>query len=167
MKDSFDQGLKAKKYLNETDYPEVVLKNKKIKIDMQQVDTNNIFLISVTLGQYANITTRLANINTTLKLFSSNEYPWSVCLFDLEIIVELLKRPFYLIHYLINRLNIEKTNFHLEADEIDLLGYYFAQKLNFDKEEFKSVNQNIPHFISLGGFSKLVDDFMIKKYQLK
>ena len=134
---------------------------------MQQVDNNNIFLISVTLGQYANITTRLANINPTLKLFSSNEYPWSVCLFDLEIIAELLKQPFYFIHYLINRLNIEKTNFHLEADEMDLLGYYFDQKLNFDKKEFKSVNQNIPHFIALGGFSKLVDDFMIKKYQLK
>jgi len=36
-----------------------------------------------------------------------------------------------------------------------------------ESEEFKSVNQNIPHFISLGGFSKLVDDFMEKKYQLK
>jgi len=168
VKDSFNQALKAKKYLNETDYPVVVLKNnKKIKIDMHQVDNNNIFLISVTLGQYANITTRLANINPTLELFSSNEYPWSVCLFDLEIIAELLKQPFYFIHYLIKRLNIEKTNFHLEADEIDLLGYYFDQKLNFDKEEFKSVNQEIPFFIALGGFSKLVDDFMIKKYQLK
>ena len=168
VKDSFNQGLKAKKYLNKTYYPIVVLKNnKKIKIDMHQVNYNNIFLISVTLGQYANITTRLANINPTLKLFSSNEYPWSVCLFDLEIIAELLKKPFYFIHYLIKRLNIEKTNFHLEADEIDLLGYYFDQKLNFDKEEFKSVNQDIPFFIALGGFSKLVDDFMIKKYQLK
>ena len=167
VKDSFNQGLKAKSYLKESDYPEVVLKNKKIKIDMHQVDYNNIFLISVTLGQYANITTRWANVNPTLKLFSSNEYPWSVCLFDLEIIAELLKKPFYFIHYLIKRLDIEKTNFHLEADEIDLLGYYFDQRLNFDKEEFKSVNQNIPHFIALGGFSKLIDDFMIKKYQLK
>ena len=168
VKDSFDQALKAKKYLNKTNYPVVVLKNnKKIKIDMHQVDYNNIFLISVTLGQYANITTRLANINPTLKLFSSNEYPWAVCLFDLEIIAELLKQPFYFIHYIIRRLYIEKTKFYLHADEIDLLGYYFDQRLNFDKEEFKSVNQDIPFFIALGGFSKLVDDFMIKKYQLK
>jgi len=167
VKENFDQALKAKNYLKESDYPEIVLKNKKTKIDMQQVDNNNVFLISVTLGQYANITTRIANINPTLKLFSSNEYPWAVCLFDLEIIAELLKQPFYFIHYLIKRLNIEKTNFHLEADEIDLLGYYLDQKLNFDREEFKSVNQNIPHFITLGGFSKLVDDFMMKKYQLK
>jgi hypothetical protein len=167
VKESFDQALKAKNYLKESDYPEIILKNKKTEIDMQQVDNNNIFLISVTLGQFANITTRLANINPTLKLFSSNEYPWAVCLFDLEIIAELLKQPFYFIHYLIKRLNIEKTNFHLEADEIDLLGYYLDQKLNFDREEFKSVNQDIPFFIALGGFSKLVDDFMIKKYQLK
>jgi len=167
VKISFNQALKAKNYLKKSDYPEIVLKNKKTKIDMHQVDYNNIFLISVTLGQYANITTRLANINPTLKLFSSNEYPWAVCLFDLEIIAELLKQPFYFIHYLVKRLNIEKTNFHLEADEIDLLGYYFDQNLNFDKEEFKSVNQNMPHFIALRGFSKLVDDFMIEKYQLK
>ena len=164
---SFDQALKAKNYLKEADYPEVVLKNKKTIIDMQQVDNNNIFLISVTLGQYANITTRLANINPTMKLFSSNEYLWSVCLFDLEIIAELLKQPFYFIHYLTKRLNIEKTDFHLEADEMDLLGYYFDQKLNFDRKEFKRVNQDMPFFISLFGFSKLVDDFMINKYQLK
>jgi len=167
VKIAFNQVLRAKKYLKVSDYPEVVLKNKKIKIDMHQVDYNNIFLISVTLGQYANITTRLANINPTLKLFSSNEYLWSVCLFDLEIIVELLKQPFYLIHYLVNRLNIEKTNFHLEADEIDLLGYYFKQKLNFSREEFRNPNRDIPFFIQIGGFSKLVDDYMIKKYQLK
>jgi len=167
VKIAFNQVLRAKNYLEESDYPEVVSENKKTKIDMHQVDNNNIFVICVTLGQYANITTRLANINPTLNLFSTNEYLWSVCLFDLEIIVELLKKPFYLIHYLINRLNIEKTNFHLEVDEIDLLGYYFEQKLNFDKKEFRNVNQNIPYFISLGGFSKLVDDFMEKKYQLK
>lgn len=167
VKDSFDQALKAKNYLKESDYPEIVLKNKKTKIDMQQVDNNNIFLISVTLGQYADITTRLANINPTLKLFSSNEYPWAVCLFDLEIIAELLKQPFYFIHYIIRRLYIEKTKFYLHADEIDLLGYYFDQKLNFDNAVFKSVNQEIPSLIALGGYSKLVDDFMIKKYQLK
>lgn len=167
VKDSFGQALKAKNYLKESDYPEIVLKNKKTKIDMHQVDYNNIFLISVTLGQYADITTRLANINPTLNLFSSNEYPWAVCSFDLEIIAELLKNPFYFIHYIIKRLYIEKTKFYLHADEIDLLGYYFDQKLNFDNEAFKSVNQKIPSLIALGGYSKIVDDFMIKKYQLK
>ena len=167
IKDSFDQALKAKNYLKESDSPEIVLNNKKTIIDMQQVDNNNIFLISVTLGQYADITTRLANINPTMKLFSSNEYLWSVCLFDLEIIAELLKQPFYFIHYLTKRLNIEKTDFHLEADEMDLLGYYLDQKLNFDRKEFKRVNQDMPFFIALGGFSKLVDDFIIRKYQLK
>ena len=168
VKIAFNQGLNAKQYLNKKDYPEIFFKNnKKIKIDMHQVDYNNIFLICVTLGQYANITTRLANINPTFKLFSSNEYIWSVCLFDLEVIIELLKKPFYFIHYLINGLNIEKTNFHLEADEIDLLGYYLDHKLNINREEFKNPNRDMPFFIALGGFSKLVDDFMIKKYQLK
>ena len=167
VKDSFDQALKAKNYLKESDYPEIVLKNKKTKIDMHQVDYNNIFLISVTLGQYADITTRLANINPTLKLFSSNEYPWAVCLFDLEIIAELLDKPFYFIHYLIKRIDIEKTNFYLEADEIDLLGYYFDQKLIFDHEVFKKFNQKLPSFVALGSYSKIVDKYMIRKYQLK
>jgi hypothetical protein len=168
IKEPFKQALKARDYLKKSDYPVVILKNnKKIKIDMHQVDYNNIFLISVTLGQYANIVTRLTNINPTLNLFSSNEYPWAVCLFDLEIIAELLDKPFYFIHYLIKRIDIEKTNFYLEADEIDLLGYYFDQKLIFDHEVFKKFNQKLPSFVALGSYSKIVDKYMIRKYQLK
>lgn len=166
VKASFDQAMSAKNYLKLSNSPEITIGNKKIKIDMQKVDDENLFLIGITLGQYANITTRLANINSTFSLIPQKEFLWAACLFDLDIIVEILEKPFYFIHYLINRLKIEKKDIHLEADEIDLLGYYLDQKLNFDREEFKKENQNLPFYIALGGYSKYVDDYIKNKHQL-
>jgi len=121
LKDSFDQGLKAKDYFNTTDFPKIVFEDREITIDMKQVDSRNIFIISVTLGQFANIATRMMNLEPYLNLFNSNEFPWAVCIFDLEIITEILDSPSYFIHYLLKRLAIEKTDFELTADEIDLL----------------------------------------------
>ena len=167
IKDSFEQGARAKNYFNSMNFPKIVLEeDREITIDMKQVDNRNIFLISVTLGQFANITTRFMNLEPNLKLFSSNEFPWAVCIFDLEIITEILDKPHYFIHYLLKRLAIEKTDFELTADEIDLLNYYVDKRLDFDYEEFKKKDKKLPYFVGLSNYSKEVDEYMIRKYQL-
>jgi hypothetical protein len=166
IKDSFEQGVRAKNYFNSTNLPKIVLEDREITIDMKQVDSRNIFLISVTLGQFANITTRFMNLEPNLKLFSSNEFPWAVCIFDLEIITEILDKPYYFIHYLLKRLAIEKTDFELTADEIDLLNYYIDKRLDFDYEAFKKKDKKLPYLVSLSNYSKEVDEYLIRKYQL-
>jgi len=166
LKDSFDQGLKAKDYFNTTDLPKIVFEDREITIDMKQVDSRNIFIVSVTLGQFANIATRMMNLEPYLNLFNSNEFPWAVCIFDLEIITEILDNPSYFIHYLLKRLAIEKADFELTADEIDLLNYYIDKRLDFDYEAFKKKDKKMPYFVSLTNYSKEVDEYMIRKYQL-
>lgn len=166
IKDSLEQGVRAKNYFNSTNFPKIVLEDRETTIDMKQVDSRNIFLISVTLGQFANITTRFMNLEPNLKLFSSNEFPWAVCIFDLEIITEILDKPYYFIHYLFKRLAIEKTDFELIADEIDLLNYYIDKRLDFDYEEFKKKDKKLPYLVGLSNYSKEVDEYMIRKYSL-
>jgi len=106
------------------------------------------------------------NLEPDLKLFSSNEFPWAVCIFDLEIITEILDKPYYFIHYLLKRLAIEKTDFDLTADEIDLLNYYIDKRLDFNYEEFKKKDKKLPYLVGLSNYSKEVDEYMIRKYQL-
>lgn len=158
--DSFNQAIKAREYLNKNYSPKILASiNRNITIDMKQV--SEVFLVSVTLGQYSNITTRLANINPSLKLFSENEYPWAISIHDLEVITELIDSPSIFIHYATNRLQIEQLNFELHADEIDLLNFYFDQKLKFNREEFKKATG-----VCISGYSGDIDKYMIEKYEL-
>jgi hypothetical protein len=166
IRNSYNQGLRAKKYFNSRDYPKIILGNRGITIDMKQVDSRNIFLISVTLGQFANITTRLMNIEPQLNLFSgTKEFPWAVCIFDLEIITEILDKPYYFIHYMLKRLAIEKTDFELITDEIDLLNFYLDKRLLFENDLFKKQDE-IFQIVDLTNYSKEVDEYLISKYQL-
>lgn len=160
IKNSFNQAIKARKYLNENYTPKILIStNRNTIVDMKQV--SDIFLVSVTLGQYSNITTRLANINPALKLFLENEYPWAISVFDLEVITDLIDSPSIFIHYVTNRLQIEQLNFELHADEIDLLNFYFDQKLKFNREEFKKATG-----VCISSYSGDIDKYMIEKYEL-
>ena len=162
IKDSFNQAVRARDYINNNTLPQILTFYGITKIiDRKQV--TDIFLISVTLGFYQCLATRLANINPALKLFKDNEYPWAISLFDLEIITELIDYPSQFIHYVKRRLEIEQTHFKLiAADEIDLLGFYFNQGLYFKTDEWRE-----PDWVSLRGFSKDIVRYMIEKYELK
>ena len=159
IKDAFEQAAKARDYLNSNAQPQIITSNRKPIIDRKQV--TDIFLVSVTLSHYQNLTTRLANINSTLNLFGDKEYPWAISLFDLEVITELIDYPSMFIHYAKRRLQIEQTNFDLSADEIDLLGYYFSQGLYFETDEYKQLT----HLV-LSGLSLDIDKYMFEKYEL-
>jgi len=56
---------------------------------------------------------------------------------------------------------VERTSFDIFADEIDMLGYYFSQGLNFDTEQYKKTNA-----LLLSGFSDKIDQYMFEKHQL-
>ena len=161
IKDSFNQAVKARDYINNNTYPQILTSYNILKtIDKNQV--TDIFLISVTLGCYQYLVTRLANINPALKLFKDKEYPWAISLFDLEIITELIDYPSQFIHYAKRRLEIEQTPFKLKVDEIGLLGFYFNQGLYFKNDEWRE-----PDWVSLISFSEVIDRYIIEKYELK
>jgi hypothetical protein len=128
-------------------------------IDTEQI--SDIFLVCVTLSDFQNLLTRLANISP-LGLFSNNQFPWAISLLDLKIVCELINLPSVFIHYIKRRLAVEKTSFDLTGDEVDMLGFYFSQGLYFETNEFKKVNA-----VSLSGFSDEIDKYFFEKYELK
>jgi hypothetical protein len=159
VKESFDQGIRARDYFSNNQPAKITIDSQPIEIDSKQI--SNIILISVTLGSYPHLMTRLANINPALRLFSDNQYPWAISIFDLGIITELIESPSVFIHYSKRRLAIERTYFNILADELDLLGFYFTQGLYFETEEFEKLNA-----LALSGFSSDIDKYVFEKYEL-
>jgi hypothetical protein len=157
VKASFDQAIRARDYLLSNPSPKIIVAQGELEIDSGQI--SEIFPMSVTLEGYQNLTTRLANINPVLKLFADNQYPWAISLFDLSIVTELIETPAMFFHYAQRRLAVEKTNFRLMADEIDLLGFYFDQGLFFETDEFAEING-----AAFTGFSEDIDRYMFEKY---
>ncbi len=159
IRESFDQALKARQYLLETDNPKIIYNNIRLTIDTNQV--TDVFLISITLGYYQSIVTKLANFNTELNMFQENDFPWAISLADFETISEIITDPSEFIHYTKQRIKIERTNYHLSADEIDLLNYYLSQGLNLQSGNLEEYNG-----IMLTGFSSQVEEYFHNKYFL-
>ena len=159
VKESFTQGVRARDYFLQNQPAKIKVNGRNLVVDSKQI--SDIFLLSVTLGSYPHLITRLANINPELNLFSNNQYPWAISLLDLGIITELIESPAIFIHYAKRRLAVERTKFDIFADEIDLLGYYFSQGLYFQTEEFINTNA-----LLLSGFSESIDRYMFEEHEL-
>lgn len=157
--ESFKQGSRAREYLSNNKPAKIQIENCILEIDSEQL--SHLFLLSVTLGSYPHLITRLANINKALNLFSDNQYPWAISLFDLGVVTELTESPASFIHYAKCRLAIEQTRFDIFGDELDILGYYFSQGLIFDAKQYEKTNA-----LLLSGFSDKIDEYMFEKHEL-
>ena len=159
VKESFTQASRARDYFAQNQPARIIVKRGSLKVDSQQI--SDIFLLSVTLGSYPHLTTRLANINREINLFPDNQYPWAISFLDLGVVTELIECPSIFIHYAKRRLAVERTKFDIRADEIDLLGFYFSQGLYFGTEDFKKLDG-----LGLSGFSTDIDRYMFQTYEL-
>jgi hypothetical protein len=158
IRSAFDQAIKAKNYLEAGKPVKIKVKKGEIIIDSRQI--SNIYPISVTLDSYQNFTTRFSNTNSILKVFEENKYPWSVSLSNLGTITEIINSPEQFLHYISRRLTIEKTTFHLMADEIDLLGLYLSRGIYFEDGEFDKYNA-----ASFSGVSEEIDKYIFEKHE--
>jgi hypothetical protein len=134
---AFDQALRARKYIHESEEAVLRTEDAELHIDTKQI--TDIYLINVTLMPFHALATRFENIEDALGLFPEKEYPLSLSVGNLDIVSQLLDSPANFLHYVNRRLNIEKTAFDLQADELDLLGFYLAQGMYFTSEEFQGL----------------------------
>ena len=100
-----------------------------LKIEYKENDTNFI-LINVTLEPLHSFSSNLKRLEN-LGIFSKYDYPWSVSLFELEIITKFLNSPAIFIHYIERRLKAQEQNNFSTYDELSFLGLYL-EKGNFD-----------------------------------
>jgi hypothetical protein len=154
---AFDQALRARKYIHESE--EAVLRSEGAELHINTKQITDIYLINVTLMPFHALTTRFENIEDALGLFPEKEYPLSLSVGNLDIVSQLLDSPAKFLHYVNRRLNIEKTAFDLQADELDLLGFYLAQGMYFTSEEFQGLTT-----VGLSGFSEEIDEYVHRKY---
>jgi hypothetical protein len=157
--DAFGQAVKARDYLKKNETAVFSSNGVRFAIDMNQV--NEIQLVTVTGMPFQTLATRLANHNAVLRLFPDMEYPWSPCLGDLDIVTQVLSTPAQFIHYLQQRRKVEATPFHLNADEMDCLGFYLSHGMDFTSDEFEGM-----HSVGLSGFSDDIDRWVYEKFEL-
>jgi hypothetical protein len=154
---AFDQAVTARQYIRSTDAPTLKVGGMAIRIDGSMI--TDIYLINVTLMPFLTFATRFENIEDALGLFPEREYPFSTALGDLDIITQLLRSPAAFLHYVSRRLALEKTPFAVDADEIDLLGFYLSQGMYFDVSDFAETTN-----LYLNGFSDEIDEYVYRKY---
>jgi len=159
IKESFEQALRARDYLNKNHLSTIKTVNGDILIDMSQV--SDIFLVTISLGRY--LMASVAELDSEINIFNSKEYPWAIPLFDLDSITEIIDDPATFIHYAKRRIDIEHIDLRFfVSDELDLLGFYIEHGLYFKKEIEEKFTG-----IGLSGSSEIIDRYMYEKYTLK
>jgi hypothetical protein len=156
VKDAFEQGVRARDYLNSASSPTIVIDGIARVLDMTQV--NGIHVINVTLMPFQNLTTRFAN-HPGLKLFPDGLPLWSLSIGALDILTLILHSPARFLHYLNRRLEIEKTSFAVLADEMDLLGYYLVQGMYFADPALGGIDS-----LGITGMSADVDKYVFERF---
>ena len=159
IRSAFDQAVRARKYIRSTDTPTLKVGPVQLQIDGSAI--TDIYIINVTLMPFLIFATRFENIEEALGLFPEKEYPFSTSLGDLDIITEVLSSPAMLLHYIERRLALEKTTFGVDADELDLLGFYISQGMYFNTEEFSNITD-----LYLNGFSDEIDEYVYRKHDV-
>jgi hypothetical protein len=157
--ESFEQGVRARRYLQNGKGNSFLVGRARFALDMDHV--NQVYLISVTSMPFQALAARLANSNSALGLFSGDEYPWALSLGDLDIITQVLRTPAQFLHYAARRRQVEGTSFSVYADEMDYLGFYLSHGMRFETDQFVGMDS-----VGLSGFSDDVDRWVYEKFEL-
>jgi hypothetical protein len=154
IEEGYQQGKRVRDYIKSTK-PAIFhdREGNKIEIDFDP-HQNEFFLINVTLEDLLSFATNLKNLKS-LDLFAENEYPWSVNLFELDLITRHIPSPTVFIHYLKGRLIAQEENVFLSLDELSFLGWYL-ERGNFYVPLVEG--GKTPKLVQLNGFCMPFDD---------
>src|SRR5438045_2884506 len=117
------------RYIERSKVAKFVEKNTNRVLEGRANQLQRIFPISVTLHHFAGLTTQLALLKK-LGLFKNSAYPWSVSLGDLDIITRFAGTPDVFLHYIQRRLDLQRSEKNIMADELDLFGTYLDSRLH-------------------------------------
>jgi len=156
IEDAYHQGSRVRDYVKSSKTAVFKDRNGKEVLAIKfKPNENDFFLINVTLEPLMSLATGLKQLQS-LGLFEKNEYPWSVNLFELDLITRHIPSPTIFIHYLEKRLSAQDENIFHASDELTFVAWYLENG-NFyiprtDKGE-------TPDIISLDGSCvKIFDD---------
>lgn len=122
--EAHSQGLRVKKFIKSNNIASFEYQNERKAIEIEYKKNQTRFiLINVTLEPLNSFSSNLRNIES-LGLFSKSDFPWSINLFELDIVTQVLNSPAIFIHYLERRLKAQEENIFSAFDELTFLGFY-------------------------------------------
>ncbi len=160
ISDAHDQGVRARDFIKQQKTALFLNSEKEKELEIiYNPNRTNFILINVTLEPLLSFSSGLKNIDS-LDIFSHSEYPWSVTLFDLDIITRHIKSPAVFIHYIERRLEVQTENLLFAIDELTFLNYYLEHgNFNIDSDE-KSKHDLI--LIDSRGYLKKFDQYYLE-----
>ncbi|MDE1818707.1 MAG: NERD domain-containing protein [Thaumarchaeota archaeon] len=119
---AYKQGKRVREYVQNTDFP--IFRDEKNRqiLQIQKDHKIDFLVVNVTLEGLAVLATNLTKLRA-LDLFDE-EYPWSVSVFHLDTITQLIPSPSIFIHYIEQRLFTQDREVFFTLDEMTLLGLY-------------------------------------------
>jgi len=132
IEDAFHQAKRALKYIDTDLSPmfQEISSGQKLAIDKKKI--RRIYLVTVSQHQLAGMATRLNSLKGS-GLFKENEYPFSICLADLNILSELCDGPDIFLHYIERRLDVQKQEIEILGDERDFFCAYLSSRLQAER----------------------------------
>jgi len=123
MSDAMNQAQRVRNYVLESTTPKFANKlGQVLEINEEMKKTIQFQLVNVTLEPLSAISANLKKISS-LGLFD-DEFPWSVNIFDLDVITDILEYPSTFIHYIEKRLATQKQGVLFTMDETTIFSMY-------------------------------------------
>lgn len=148
------QALRAKSYIDSTKKPRFRRQSDSSTFKLNKDDIKDVFLISLSLEPLGNLT-GLMHAKSELGVFSGEDLPWIISLYDLMVITDFIEHPSMFPHYVKRRIQTAEQGLIMAHDELDLFGYYLKEGLYL-----KSQGDIAPTFrMSLTSYTTEFDDY--------
>jgi hypothetical protein len=121
--DAYEQGLKTKEFIESESIAKFEDSKGNVVLELRNNQKLNFILINVTYEPLIGFSPSLKKLQK-LGLFKNNEFPWSVNLFDLDIITRHVETPSIFIHYIESRLKTQEEEIIQSPDELTYFGFY-------------------------------------------
>lgn len=151
VEDAHKQALRALEYINSSESVDFVERASERVLTINKGETYKIFPISLTLHSLQTLPIQLDKTKE-LGLFQNGDFPFSICLSDLDLITRTCQTPDVLLHYIEKRLLlVNDSEEDYLGDEIDLFSAYLDTRLH--RNNYISPDQQVTG-IMMSGYSE-------------
>jgi hypothetical protein len=164
IKDSYSQGLRTIKYLNENDIAKFYTKNgRKVKIKTGSFE--EIIIVSLVLEPIGNLSMLIKTTNK-LEYFKENHFPLVLSLYDLITIADMFENPLLFIHYLKRRKRFLSRDEMSVHEELDLVAYYMYNGL-YIEHIVNDLDKNKMQYVQFAPNTDEINDYYMYKFGYK